>query len=296
MSGKTILEQIGGTPVVSVDPLMETDSSEVRVYGKLERNNPSGSVKDRIALSMIEDAERSGRLRPGGTIVEATSGNTGIGLAMVAAVKGYTTVIVMPESMSLERRSMLRLFGAEIVLTPAADGMNGAIRHARQLALEHEDWYCPDQFENRANTQAHFDMTAIEILRQVPGIDVFVCGIGTGGTITGCAQRFAAEGRKVEVVGVEPKSGSAIQGLRCLDDYVPPIIDFSVIDQKRRIEDEDAFAMMRVANHHGFAVGISSGAALCIARDIAREMRRGTIVVVLPDGIERYLSIPEVHE
>ena len=293
------LDLIGNTPLVRLDRLAGDDCATI--LAKLESLNPGGSVKDRIALSMIEKAERDGSIKPGDTIVEPTSGNTGIGLALVAAVKGYRLVLTMPESMSVERRNLLALFGAEIVLTPAAEGMTGAVNAAQQLVDEHK-YFMPQQFMNPANPQIHRETTAREVLDAVgENIDAFVGGVGTGGTITGVGEVLKAKMPRVQVIAVEPSRSPVLSGGKAGPHriqgigagFVPGVLNSDVIDEIITVADEDAFATAReIARKEGLLVGISSGAAAFAALQVARRLGRGkTVVVVLPDTGERYLSM-----
>ena len=252
---------IGRTPVVEIKRLNK--NPRVRILAKLEGFNPCSSVKDRIALYMIEGAEQRGELRQGMTILEPTSGNTGIGLAMVASVKGYPVKIVMPETMSVERQQALKAFGTELVLTPGDEGMNGAIELGRVIARD-ERYYMPDQFANPDNVRAHYEGTGLEILEQTDAVDVLVAGIGTGGTLMGVSRRLRERDPNMKVVAVEPFQGSRIQGLRNLGDYMPPIFDISILDEKMNVDDRSAFTMSRaLVSEEGLFVGISSGAAMC---------------------------------
>jgi cysteine synthase B len=263
---------------------------EVEIYAKLEGYNPCSSIKDRIALYMIEGAEQRGELTPEKTIMEATSGNTGIGLSMVAAFKGYKLLIVMPETMSIERRRVMQAFGAQILLTPGEEGMNGAIAKSQELAQD-PAYFHTNQFANPDNVRAHYEGTGMEILEQVSDIDVLVAGIGTGGTLMGVGRRLRETYPNIKIVGVEPYQQSRIQGLRNLNDFLPPIFDYDDMDRKINVEDGCAFNTARVlANIEGLFVGISSGAAVHAALQIAEEMERGRIVVILPDRGDRYLS------
>ncbi|MHB8780484.1 MAG: PLP-dependent cysteine synthase family protein [Candidatus Geothermincolia bacterium] len=283
------LALIGNTPMVRLTKVLPRNPA-VEIYAKLEGFNPCSSIKDRIALYMIEGAEERGELTPGKTIIEATSGNTGIGLAMVAAFKGYRLKIVMPESMSIERRRVMQAFGAEIVLSPAELGMNGAIAAVRELA-EDPAYYHTDQFGNPDNVRAHYESTAGEILQQVEGVTHFLAGIGTGGTLMGVGRRLRESYPDIQVIGVEPFQNSKIQGLRNLNDFMPPIFDPGVIDRKLNVEDGCAFNTARVlANIEGIFVGISSGAVVHAALQVADELASGRIVVLLPDRGDRYLS------
>jgi cysteine synthase A len=300
MKYNSILETIGRTPMVRLNHMIGEKSAEV--YCKLESFNPMGSVKDRVALAMIEDAEAKGKLIPGMEVVviEPTSGNTGIGLAMVCAVKGYKLVLTMPESFSLERRKMLRALGAELVLTPRTEGMQGAVECAKGICKERPNAFMPQQFDNPANPKAHAETTAQEILHDIPEPDAFVAGVGTGGTITGVGRAFRSRGLKTLMVAVEPAaspilsggrpSAHGIQGIGA--NFVPSILDRSVIDRVVPVTDEDAKSTARaLATKEGIFAGISSGAAVHAALEIAKELGVGkSVVVILPDFGERYLS------
>ncbi|HWP66634.1 MAG TPA: cysteine synthase A [Candidatus Limnocylindria bacterium] len=292
-------ELIGATPVVRLRRLPQLADLRAEVWLKLENLNPGGSVKDRIALAMVEAAEASGALRPGGTILEATSGNTGIGLALVAAVKGYRLVLTMPDTMSQERQALLRGYGARLELAPDTKGMHGAIARAEALLAEHPDWYMPRQFENPANPEVHRRTTAREILRQVPTLTAFVAGVGTGGTITGVGQVLHAERPGTQVVAVEPAaspvlSGGApgfhgIQGIGA--GFVPPILDRSAYNRVLTVTDDEAIEYTRaLARYEGLLVGISSGANCAAAVRVARELDEGVVVTVCCDTGQRYLS------
>lgn len=299
--GNNILELIGETPLVKLNRIVgKTDAD---VYLKLEFFNPGGSVKDRIALSMIEEAEKRGELKPGSTILEPTSGNTGIGLAMVAAAKGYRAVLVMPDTMSVERRNLLRAYGAELVLTPGAEGMKGAIQKAKEIHEQHPDYFVPQQFENPDNVKAHFENTAREIVEQTSGeLDAFVAGIGTGGTITGVGRVLKEKYPHVHVVAVEPSNSPVlsggkpgphkIQGIGA--GFVPKILDTDIYDEVLQVDNEEAFEWARrAAREEGILVGISSGAAIASAVKIARRLGEGKkVVAVVPSNGERYLSTP----
>lgn len=296
----SVLDLIGNTPMVRLRRVVPAHSAEV--LAKLENLNPAGSVKDRIALSMVEAAEREGRLKPGGTIVEPTSGNTGIGLAMVAAVKGYRLILTMPEDYSLERRRLLTRFGAELILTPAIEGMTGAVYAAQELVAANPDYFMPQQFENPANPEIHRNTTAMEILEATEGrLDAFVAGVGTGGTITGVGQVLRERAPHVRIIAVEPARAAVlsggkgglhgIQGIGA--SFVPGVLDRSILDEVRCVEDEEAYAMMlRLTREEGLLVGISSGANVHVAVQVAKELGEGKVVVtVLPDTGERYLSM-----
>jgi len=287
----TILDAIGNTPLIE---LRNFTNGRVRVLAKLEGHNPGGSVKDRIAKQMLLAAEQSGELTKDKTILEATSGNTGIGLAMVAAAKGYRVRLTMPQCVSEERRRILEAFGAEIVLTPAQEGTDGAIREARRLLSdEPERHFMPNQFDNPANVEAHYQTTGPEIVAQTGGeVDVFVAGLGTSGTVMGVGRRLREHNPDVRIVGVEPRPGHRIQGLKNMTEaIVPGIYDERQLDGKLTVLDEEAFAMAReLSLREGVFVGMSSGAALCGALRVAQGMKSGTVVVIFPDRGERYLS------
>ena len=296
---KSVTDLIGKTPLVELNRL--TEGLSARVVVKLEYANPASSVKDRIALSMIDDAEKSGLLTKDTTIVEATSGNTGIGLAMVAAARGYRLVITMPESMSLERRALLRAYGAKLVLTPAAEGMGGAIAKANELAAQ-DGYFMPRQFDNLANPQIHRTTTAEEIWADTDGqVDIFVSGVGTGGTVTGVGETLKAKKEAIQIVAVEPlaspvlsggeKGPHPIQGIGA--GFIPSVLNTDIYDEVIKVANEDAFSVARdMAAIEGLLVGISSGAAVSAALELAaREENAGKlIVVIIPSSGERYLS------
>jgi cysteine synthase B len=266
----------------------------VRILAKLEGNNPGGSVKDRIALVMVRDAERTGRIKKGATILEATSGNTGIGLAMVGAALGYKVVLTMPACVSVERRKILEAFGAELVLSPGCEGTDGAIKVAHRMVNDHPGkYFMPNQFDNPANVRAHYDGTGREIIDQTRGeIDAFVAGMGTTGTLMGAGRRLREFNPKIRIIGVEPNLGHKIQGLKNMrESIVPKNYDPSFADEKISVSDDDAFATTRqLALREGLFVGMSSGAAIWGALEVAKRLRRGTVVVILPDRGDRYLS------
>ena len=293
---------IGNTPLLAPRRLEKAKNLKANLLLKLEFLNPAGSVKDRVALAMIEDAEKRGVLKAGSLIIEPTSGNTGIGLACVAAVRGYKAIIVMPDSMSPERISLMRAYGAEVVLTPGAEGMSGAIAKAEALAKEHPGSFIPGQFDNPANAQAHFDTTGPEIWADTEGkVHIFVAGAGTGGTVTGVGRYLKSQKADVEIVAVEP-AGSAVlsggkagkHGLQGIGaGFIPKVLDVTVLDRVMRVTEEEAYAAARLlAKTEGILVGISSGAALHAATVLAAQAENAgkTIVVLLPDTGDRYLS------
>ena len=288
----SIFDAIGNTPLVELKNL--NGNPRVRILGKLEGNNPGGSVKDRPAYYMITRAEESGKLTKDKTIVEPTSGNMGIALAMIGAAKGYHVKLFMPECVSTERQRTLAALGAEVVLTPAAESTDGAITRARQLASEEtEKYYMPNQFDNDSNVLAHYETTGPEIMSQTAGeVDVFVAGIGTTGTLMGTGKYLKEKKTGVKIVAVEPTEGHTIQGLKNMkESIVPKIYRPEIFDEKVIIEDEEAFETTRLlAVKEGLFVGMSSGAAVAGALHIAKELNSGTIVVILPDRGDRYLS------
>lgn len=294
-----ISDLIGKTPMVKLNRMVDDNSADV--YVKLEYFNPGSSVKDRIALNMIMKAEKEGNLKEGSIIIEPTSGNTGIGIAMVGASKGYKVVLVMPETMSVERRRLLKAFGAELILTPGEKGMNGAIEKAKELTEQNENYYLLQQFDNPDNPEAHRLTTAIEIIEQMNGdFDVFVAGVGTGGTITGVSEVVKKEIPKVEVVAVEPKGSAVLSGENAGPHkiqgigagFIPNVLNTDIIDSVEKISDEESIdTVIRLAREEGILVGISSGAAIFAAIKKAKEIGKGKkIVVIAPDNGERYLS------
>ena len=301
---KSADQLIGKTPLLELTHIEEKLNLKAKIVAKLEYLNPAGSVKDRIARKMIEDAENSGKLKPGSVIIEPTSGNTGIGLASVAAMKGYKIIIVMPETMSVERRQLMKAYGAELVLTEGSKGMKGAIAKAEELDKEIENSFIPSQFTNPANPQAHRETTGPEIYEDTEGkVDYFVAGVGTGGTITGVGEYLKSKNPEIKVVAVEPETSPVlskgqsgahkIQGIGA--GFVPDVLNTQVYDEIIPVSNEDAFEYGRLMGHsEGVLVGISSGAALKAAIDLAkREENEGkTIVVLLPDTGDRYLSTP----
>ncbi|HEV8635276.1 MAG TPA: cysteine synthase family protein [Chloroflexota bacterium] len=285
----SLLETIGDTPLVELKRL--SPNPRVRIWAKLEGQNPTGSVKDRVALSMIEDAEARGVLTRDKIVLEPTSGNTGIGLAMIGRYKGYRVKVVMPTNVSAERRQLLELYGAEIVDSPGDQGSNGAIRVAQRLA-EDPRYFMPYQYGNPANPRAHYDGTAVEIIRDLPAVTHFVAGLGTGGTLVGTGRRLKEHNPQVRVVAVEPEQGDLVQGLRSLaDGFIPPILDQSVLDGKLLVSSADSIrGLQALAKEEGIFAGISSGAVLHGCHRVARQIERGEVVGLLPDGGWKYLS------
>ena len=287
---ESILDLVGNTPLVGVHAL--SPNPAVRIYAKLEGQNPGGSMKDRIALRMVEAAERDGVLQPGDTILEPSSGNTGIGLALVARIKGYRLRVVLPENVSEERRQMLEIFGAEVIPSPGEEGSNGAIRQAEKLAAEDSSLVMLFQYGNPANPDAHYATTGPEILRDCPELDVFVAGLGTSGTLMGVGRYLKEQKRDVRVVAVEPPAGELVQGLRSLEDgFVPPIFDPAVLDRKFIVRPRESIEWTRrLLDECGIFAGISSGAVMAGVAKMAGTMDAGTIVALLPDAGWKYLS------
>lgn len=305
---KAILDLIGNTPLVELTHIEEKESLDSRVVAKVEFFNPAGSVKDRIAKKMIEDAEKAGKIKPGATLIEPTSGNTGIGIASVAAAKGYKAIMTMPETMSVERRNLLKAYGAKVVLTDGKTGMKGAIAKAKELAATIPNSFIPSQFENPSNPQAHYESTGPEIWKDTEGkVDIFVAGVGTGGTVSGTGKYLKDQNPNVKVIAVEPATSPVlsqgyagphgIQGIGA--GFVPNTLDTSVYDEVFTVTNEQAYETGRlIAHNEGMLVGISSGAATYAAIQIAKrpENKGKTIVVLLPDTGERYLSTPMFAE
>jgi cysteine synthase len=297
---KEITELIGRTPLVRLNRLSKPGSATI--YGKVEFFNPGGSVKDRICLNMINEAERQGKLKPGGTIVEPTSGNTGIGLALIAAVRGYKLILVMPESMSMERASLLSSYGAQLVLTPAWEGMKGSIREAESLLMQNPSYFMPDQFSNPANPAMHKKTTAPEIWEALNGkIDAFVAAVGTGGTITGCGEVFKERNPSVKIIAVEPAGSPVlsggdpgphkIQGIGA--GFIPQVLNRKILDRVIKVTDDEAYQTAKqLSKMEGLLVGISAGANVFAAQQVAEELGPGkNVVTVLCDTGERYISI-----
>ena len=302
---KNVSELIGQTPMVKLNRIVEPDMAEI--LAKLENFNPGGSVKDRICLSMIEDAEKKGLLKKGSTIIEPTSGNTGIGLSMIAAVKGYKCILTMPETMSLERIYILKSYGAEVILTSGIEGMSGAIKKAEELLKKTPHSFMPQQFNNPANPEVHRKTTAKEILAATDGnIDAFVAGVGTGGTITGVGEMLKKHNARIKIIAVEPKNSAVlsgkpagphkIQGIGA--GFIPEVLNRQIIDEIILVDDNDAFkTAKRLAQEEGLFVGISSGAAAWAALKVARDLGKGKVlVVVFPDTGERYFSMQQYFE
>lgn len=302
---ENLCELIGNTPLVKLNRFMQAENIQANIYAKLEYFNPAGSIKDRAAAEMIDAAEKDGTLKKGSVIIEPTSGNTGIGLAAIAAAKGYRTIIIMPETMSEERKKLMKAYGAELILTDGAKGMAGCIEKAEELKAALPDSIIAGQFVNPANPEAHYKTTAPEIFDALDGkIDAFVAGIGTGGTITGNGRYFKEKNPDIKVIGVEPASsplitkgyaaGHKIQGIGA--NFVPEILDMSIVDEVLAISDGDSYKYAQaVVKSEGIFVGISAGAALCGAVELAKreEYKGKNIVVIFPDGGDRYLSVPD---
>jgi [CysO sulfur-carrier protein]-thiocarboxylate-dependent cysteine synthase len=290
---RNVLDLIGNTPIVEVSELSPNPAA--RIFVKLEGLNPGGSVKDRVARYLIEDAEERGMLRPGQTLLEPSSGNTGIGLALVSRLKGYALKVVLPDNVSVERRQLLKAFGAEIISSPGAEGSNGAVRLAQSLAAQHPEWVMLYQYGNPANPRAHFETTGPEIWRDVPGVTHFVAGLGTSGTLLGVGRYLKEKDPDIEVWAIEPPAGENVDGLRSLDDgFIPPIFTDlggeKLLDRKTIIGPRDSVVWTRRLAERGIFAGLSTGAALAGAVRCARRIDSGEIVVVSPDGGWKYLS------
>jgi cysteine synthase B len=285
-----IIESIGHTPLVELPRL--TPNPRVRIFAKLEGNNPTGSVKDRIAKFMIDDAEKSGALQPGQTILEPTSGNTGIALAMLGHYRGYPVKTVMPESVSIERRQLLAAYGAEVILSPGDLGSNGAIRMAQEIMEKHPEFYMPYQYGNPANPRAHYETTAAEIIQDLPDVDMFMAGLGTGGTLMGNGRRLKEHNPNLKLMAVVPHPGDLVQGLRSLEEgFIPPVLDQSMLDGRMVVASKEAFATTALLmDREGIFAGISSGSVVYAAMRMAQRMEKGNIVCLLADGGWKYLS------
>ena len=296
---KNLLDLIGNTPIVKLNNIFN-DENIADIYVKLEGFNLGSSVKDRAALGMIEAAEKSGRLKPGGTIVEPTSGNTGISLALISSLKGYKIIIIMPDTMSVERRSIIAAYGAEIILTDGAKGMKGAIEKAEELLKNNPDYFMPQQFENSANPEMHYKTTGEEIIKDLPDLDAFVAGVGTGGTITGIGKKLKEFNPDIKIIAVEPTDSAVLSGEKpgkhkwqgIGAGFIPKILDLSVIDEVIRISNDKAFEFCRIiSRQNALFLGISSGAAIAAAYETAKKLGKGKkVLAVSPDGGEKYLS------
>ena len=290
MKYASVLELVGNTPLVDISVL--SPNPRVEIWAKLEGQNPSGSVKDRIAKFMVEDAERTGRLRPGQTMIEPTSGNTGIALAMIGRLRGYPVKVVMPDAVSSERVQLLEAFGAEIIFSDGALGTNGSVQKAREIAAQHPDWFMPFQYENVQNPRAHYETTAPEIIRDLPGVSAFVAGLGTGGTLTGVGRRLKEHNPAVRIIAAAPHPGDLVQGLRALEDgYIPPVFDDTVLDGRIVVDSATSFALTKeLTQRTGIFAGVSAGAAVRAAQRTAERMVSGQVVCLLADGGWKYLS------
>ena len=294
----SILDLIGNTPIIRLNNLVDKDSAEV--YVKLEKYNLGGSVKDRSALGMIEKAEKEGLLKQGSIIVEPTSGNMGIALAMIGRLKGYKVIIVMPDTMSKERRELIKAYGAELILTDGEEGMNGAIEKAKELAKK-DNYFMPQQFENLANSEKHYNTTSEEIFNDLKDLDVFIAGVGTGGTVTGVGSKLKEKIKDIKIVAVEPSNSPVLSGGRAGahkiqglgSGFIPEIYNSEVIDEVINVSDEDALKMTRlIAKKEGILLGISSGASIYVALEMAKKLGKGKkILAMAPDGGEKYISM-----
>jgi cysteine synthase len=285
-----IVEAVGNTPLVELPRLSPTP--EVRIFAKLEGRNPTGSVKDRVAKAMIEAAEQEGSIEPGQTILEPTSGNTGISLAMICGRKGYPVKVVMPDNVTEERSQLLRMFGAEIVYSEGAKGSNGAVELALEMAGSEPAYFMPYQYGNEANPRAHYEGTAVEILDELDEVSAFVAGLGTGGTLMGVGRRLREHDPATKIVAAEPMQGELVQGLRSLEDgFIPPIVDLSLLDRKIMVSNRDAIVWtQRLLREEGLFAGVSAGAIAAICVRVARELDEGNIVFIVPDDGWKYLS------
>jgi cysteine synthase len=292
VAASSILELIGRTPLVELPHL--SPKPDVRLYAKLEAQNPTGSIKDRVALAMIEAAEASGELEPGRHLLEPTSGNTGISLALIARLGGYPLTCVVPDNVTEERLRLLRLYGAEIITSPGSEGSNGAVRLALELAEREPQYFFPFQYGNEANPKAHYDGTGAEIAEELDRVNIFVAGLGTGGTLMGAGRRLRESFPEVTIAAAEPLPGDPVMGLRSLEDgYVPPILDVSQLDRKLLVSNAEAVGGMRaLLEREGIFAGISSGGVLHVARRLAEEIDEGVVVAILADGGWKYLSAP----
>ena len=295
---ENLLDLIGNTPLIKLNHIFGDDIADI--YVKLEGFNLGNSIKDRAALGMIEDAEKSGKLLPGGTIVEPTSGNTGISLALIARLKNYNVVIIMPDTMSVERRNIMTALGAELILTDGSKGMKGAIEKAYELIQENKNYFMPQQFENPANPLKHYETTGVEIIKDLPDLDAFVAGVGTGGTLTGVGKRLKEHNPDIKIIAAEPSASPVISGgipgkhkIQCIGaGFIPKNLDLSIIDEIIKISDEEAFIFCKeLSLKNGLFLGISSGANVAAAYKVAKKLGKGKkVVTVSPDGAEKYLS------
>ncbi|MCY4638816.1 MAG: cysteine synthase family protein [Chloroflexi bacterium] len=287
---RSVLDLVGETPLVEISEL--SPRPEVRLFAKLEGHNPTGSVKDRIAAYMVRAAERDGRLVPGQTILEPTSGNTGISLALIGRLRGYPVKVVMPDAVSIERVRLIEAFGAEVIYSPGELGTNGSVERAREIGADHADWFLPFQYENPENPRAHYETTAPEILRDLPEIDAFVAGLGTGGTLTGVGRRLKEHDPRIQVVAAAPHPGDLVQGLRSLEEgYIPPVFDDSVLDGRIVVDSKTSFRLTKeLMERCGVFAGISAGAVIRAAQRLGERMGSGQIVCLLADGGWKYLS------
>ena len=286
----SVLDLVGNTPLVEISQL--SPNPNVQIFAKLEGQNPTGSLKDRVAKFMIEAAEADGSLKPGQTILEPSSGNTGIALALIASIRGYRLQVVIPDAVSRERIELLEAFGAEIIYSPGDLGTNGSVVMAREVAAEHLDWFMPFQYENEHNPRAHYETTAQEIIHDLPDVDAFVAGLGTGGTLTGVGRRLKEHNPAVRIIAAAPHPGDMVQGLRSLEEgYIPPVFDETVLDGRIVIDSETSFKVTRdLTRQTGIFAGISAGAAVRAAQRAAERMDSGKIVTLLADGGWKYLS------
>ena len=286
----SLLDLVGNTPLVDISVM--SPNPRVEIWAKLEGQNPSGSVKDRIAKFMVEDAERSGRLKPGQMILEPTSGNTGIALALIGRLRGYPVTVVMPDAVSAERVQLLEAFGAAIIYSEGALGTNGSVAKAREVAAQHPDWFMPFQYENQENPRAHYETTGPEIIRDLPTLTAFVAGLGTGGTLTGVGRRLKEYNPAIRVIAAAPHPGDNVQGLRALEDgYIPPVFDDAVLDGRIVVDSATSFAVTQeLTRRTGIFAGVSAGATVRAAQRAAERMDAGQIVCLLADGGWKYLS------
>jgi len=291
-TARSLLDLIGNTPLVELSKL--SPKPGVQLYAKLEGQNPTGSIKDRVALALIDDAEARGELEPGRELLEPTSGNTGIALALMAKLKGYRLTCVMPENVTEERRRLLRLYGAEVVESPGAEGSNGAVRLAKEIAANEPRYYMPFQYGNPANPRAHYEGTGAEIAGALDRVDVLVAGLGTGGTLMGAGERLRESFPDLVIAAAEPLPGDPVMGLRSLEDgYVPPILDVSKLDRKLLVSNAEAVSGVRaLLDSEGVFAGVSAGAVVHVARRLAADLDEGVVVAILADGGWKYLSAP----